>query len=71
MSTKVTLIRGDGIGPEVVDAAVRVTEATGANVTWDERDAGAGAISRHGAPLPESTTAPQALMRPCQAATST
>jgi isocitrate dehydrogenase (NAD+) len=55
MSTNVTLIRGDGIGPEVVDAAVRAIEATGAEITWDPRDAGAGAIPKHGAPLPEAT----------------
>jgi isocitrate dehydrogenase (NAD+) len=58
MSTKlthVTLIRGDGIGPEVVDAAVRAIEATGAGIVWDQQEAGAGAIPRHGAPLPEAT----------------
>src|SRR4051794_9706972 len=55
--TTVTLIRGDGIGPEVVDAAVRAIEATGAEIVWDPRDAGAGAIPKHGAPLPEATLA--------------
>lgn len=57
MATKVTLIRGDGIGPEVVDAAVRAIEATGAAIEWDPQDAGAGAIAKHGAPLPEATLA--------------
>jgi isocitrate dehydrogenase (NAD+) len=60
MSTKltlVTLIKGDGIGPEVVEAAVRAIEATGANIVWDPCDAGAGAIPKHGAPLPEATLA--------------
>jgi isocitrate dehydrogenase (NAD+) len=57
MSTKVTLIKGDGIGPEVVDAAVRAVEATGADIGWDTREAGAGAIPKHGAPLPEATLA--------------
>jgi isocitrate dehydrogenase (NAD+) len=57
MSTTVTLIRGDGIGPEVVDAAVRAIEATGAALTWEPRAAGAGAIASHGAPLPDSTVA--------------
>src|SRR3954447_20382837 len=57
MSTNVTLIRGDGIGPEVVDAAVRAVEATGAAITWEPAAAGAGAIPTHGAPLPESTIA--------------
>ena len=53
MSIPVTLIPGDGIGPEVVDAAVRAIEATGAEIDWEPRDAGAGAIPKHGAPLPE------------------
>jgi isocitrate dehydrogenase (NAD+) len=57
MATKVTLIRGDGIGPEVVDAAVRALDATGAALEWDTREAGAGAIPKHGAPLPEATVA--------------
>ncbi len=57
MATKVTLIRGDGIGPEVVDAAVRAIEATGAVIEWDPQDAGAGAVPIHGAPLPEATLA--------------
>lgn len=55
MPVKVTLIRGDGIGPEVVDAAVRVIEATGAAIEWQARDAGAGAIPKHGSPLPDET----------------
>ena len=55
--TKVTLIKGDGIGPEVVDAAVEVLEAVGAPIEWEEADAGAGAIDRQGAPLPEATLA--------------
>jgi isocitrate dehydrogenase (NAD+) len=55
MATKVTLIRGDGIGPEVVDAAVRAIEATGVSLDWDPQDAGAGAVPTHGAPLPQAT----------------
>jgi isocitrate dehydrogenase (NAD+) len=57
MSSRVTLVRGDGIGPEVVDAAVRAVEATGATIEWESMDAGAGAIPKHGAPLPEVTIA--------------
>ena len=57
MSTSVTLIKGDGIGPEVVEAAVLAVEATGAEISWDPQDAGAGAIPKHGAPLPEATLA--------------
>jgi len=65
MSTKVTLIKGDGIGPEVVDAAVRAIEATGAGIDWDVCEAGAGAIPRHGAPLPEATLASIRANRLC------
>jgi isocitrate dehydrogenase (NAD+) len=57
MPTKVTLIRGDGIGPEVVDAAVQAVEATGTAIEWDPQEAGAGAIPKAGAPLPEATLA--------------
>src|SRR5258708_7276275 len=57
MSSRVTLVRGDGIGPEVIDAAVRAVEATGATIEWESMDAGAGAIPKHGAPLPEVTLA--------------
>jgi isocitrate dehydrogenase (NAD+) len=52
---QVTLIHGDGIGPEVVDAAVRVVEAAGADVEWDEQVAGLTAIERGLEVLPEAT----------------
>lgn len=65
MSTNVTLIPGDGIGPEVVAAAVRAIDATGAGITWESRDAGAGAIPKHGAPLPEATVASIRANRLC------
>jgi isocitrate dehydrogenase (NAD+) len=65
MSTKVTLIRGDGIGPEVVDAAVQAVEATGAQIEWDPQLAGAGAIPQAGAPLPEATLASIRANRLC------
>ncbi|HSS39748.1 MAG TPA: isocitrate/isopropylmalate dehydrogenase family protein [Polyangia bacterium] len=55
MATRVTLIEGDGIGPEVVRAAVRAIEATGTSIDWDPRPAGAGAVVTHGAPLPSET----------------
>jgi len=55
MPTRVTLIRGDGIGPEVMDAAVRTIEATGVALDWEVMEAGAGAIPTHGAPLPDAT----------------
>ena len=34
---KVTVIRGDGIGPEIVDSTVRVLDATGVPIAWEER----------------------------------
>jgi isocitrate dehydrogenase (NAD+) len=55
MAHRVTLIPGDGIGPEVVEAARRVVEATGIDLAWDRQDMGAGAFSRLGDPLPAST----------------
>ena len=57
MAHRITLIPGDGIGPEVIDAARRVIEATGVEVEWDRQDMGAGAYSRSGDPLPPATLA--------------
>src|SRR4029079_3476831 len=54
MSThRVTLIPGDGVGPEICDAAVRVLEATGVGFDWDVQQGGEAAIKEHGTPLPE------------------
>ena len=47
---KGTLIAGDGIGPEVVSAAVRVLEATGVSFEWDSQMAGAMAAATEGTP---------------------
>ncbi|MFN8234055.1 MAG: isocitrate/isopropylmalate dehydrogenase family protein [Actinomycetota bacterium] len=55
MTHLVTLIPGDGIGPEVAQAARRVLEATGVDLGWIERPAGAGALASHGSLLPEET----------------
>jgi isocitrate dehydrogenase (NAD+) len=55
MSTQVTLIPGDGIGPEVVNAAVEVIEAAGAKLDWERAAAGAGAVATHGTPIPAQT----------------
>jgi isocitrate dehydrogenase (NAD+) len=52
---RVTLIPGDGIGPEVVEAAKRCIEATGVQIDWDRQDMGAGAFARLGDPLPAAT----------------
>jgi len=48
----VTLIPGDGIGPEVAAAAVRVLQATGIDLEWETELAGASAIGEFGTPLP-------------------
>lgn len=53
--TTVTLIRGDGIGPEIMEATVQMVEATGAPLEWDERPAGANAIAEYASPLPPDT----------------
>ncbi len=52
---RVVLIRGDGIGPEVSDAAQRCLEATGVRFEWVEALAGEQAIATYGTPLPEQT----------------
>jgi isocitrate dehydrogenase (NAD+) len=53
----VTLIPGDGVGPEICDAAVRVLEATGVQFDWDVRQAGENVIKEFGTPLPEHVLA--------------
>ncbi|MDX1438883.1 MAG: isocitrate/isopropylmalate family dehydrogenase [Rubricoccaceae bacterium] len=54
MPYPVTLIPGDGIGPEVISAAVQVIEATGVDFDWDEQHAGLGAFEATGDPLPQA-----------------
>jgi isocitrate dehydrogenase (NAD+) len=54
MPYRVTLIPGDGIGPEVTAAARRVLEATGVAFEWEIADAGASVMEKLGTPLPES-----------------
>jgi len=52
MTYTVTLIPGDGIGPEVVSAAVRVLQATGIGFEWETVQAGLVALGKEGMPLP-------------------
>jgi isocitrate dehydrogenase (NAD+) len=52
MTHRVTLIPGDGIGPEVAEAARRVLDATGVSFEWDRQDAGFEVWEREGDPLP-------------------
>ena len=71
MTTSAVLIRGDGIGPEVADAAVRVLDAAGADLEWSEQTAGVAALDAGlGEVLPARTleairTAGVALKGPC------
>jgi isocitrate dehydrogenase (NAD+) len=50
---RITLIPGDGIGPEVAEAARRVVDAAGVQVDWDVQQAGATVLDREGTPLPD------------------
>ncbi|MBA3272143.1 MAG: isocitrate/isopropylmalate dehydrogenase family protein [Acidobacteria bacterium] len=52
MTHRLTLIPGDGIGPEVTRAVLRVLEAAGFNAEWEEFSAGAAALAEHGTTLP-------------------
>jgi isocitrate dehydrogenase (NAD+) len=51
----VTLITGDGIGPEIAEAARRCIDATGADIKWDIMEAGVEVMERVGTPLPDAT----------------
>jgi isocitrate dehydrogenase (NAD+) len=53
MTYRVTLIPGDGTGPELVEATRRVLEATGVSFDWDVQEAGADVMDKYGTPLPE------------------
>src|SRR6478672_1209508 len=53
MTHRVTLIPGDGIGPELAEASRRVLDASGVDFEWETLDAGEGVIAEHGTPLPE------------------
>ena len=51
----VTLIKGDGIGPSIMDTAVKIIDATGVKINWEEAEAGMAAFDKHGTPLPDET----------------
>jgi isocitrate dehydrogenase (NAD+) len=51
----ITLIPGDGIGPEIVAATVRTLEATGVDIEWETHIIGAQALEKYGTTIPEST----------------
>ena len=50
-----TLVTGDGIGPEIAEAARRCIDATGVEINWDVVEAGSDVMEREGTPLPDST----------------
>ena len=50
---RVTLIKGDGIGPEISEAVVKIIEASGAQISWDVQTAGTDVIETEGVPLPQ------------------
>ena len=54
MGHQITLIPGDGIGPEVAAATVRAVEATGAKIDWEITNAGARALAETGMLLPDA-----------------
>jgi isocitrate dehydrogenase (NAD+) len=51
----ITLIAGDGVGPEIVEAARRCIDATGAGIKWEEAEAGTDVLERLGTVLPDAT----------------
>ena len=53
----VTLIPGDGIGPEVTEAAVQVVAATGAKIEWERMEAGSEVVMKYGTPVPDEVVA--------------
>lgn len=53
MAHNITLIPGDGIGPEIAAAMRRVVESTGVQIDWDVQEAGADVMDKYGTPLPE------------------
>ncbi len=61
--TPVTLIPGDGIGPEITEATVRVLAAAGASLDWDRQLGGVAAVNAVGTPIPDATLASIARTR--------
>jgi len=55
MGVPATLIPGDGIGPSITAATVRILEASGADIDWDPQVAGMAAVAKYGDPIPDST----------------
>jgi isocitrate dehydrogenase (NAD+) len=54
LAYKITLIPGDGTGPEITEATRRVIDATGVDIEWDVQDAGVDVMEKYGTPLPDA-----------------
>ncbi len=57
MAHEITLITGDGTGPELAEAARKCIDATGVDIQWDVQEAGVDVMERTGTPIPDSTLA--------------
>src|SRR5688500_16873883 len=55
MSIPITLIAGDGIGPSIADATVRILAAAGADIEWDRQEAGQAGVAKWKDPMPDAT----------------
>ena len=55
MSYKVTLIRGDGTGPELTEVTAKVLDSTGVKIDWEVMEAGIDIMEKEGTPLPDKT----------------
>ena len=53
----VTLIKGDGIGPSIMEEAVKIIDASGVKINWEQAEAGMAAYEKYGSPLPDETLA--------------
>ncbi len=53
MKHKITLIPGDGIGPEITDATIKVIQAAGVDIEWERFEAGTPAVEKFGSPVPD------------------
>lgn len=55
MGKIVTLIHGDGIGKDIIDATIKIIDVSGVNIIWDKQEAGLEAYKKYGNPLPDKT----------------
>ena len=51
---KITVLPGDGIGPEITEAVKKIIKAAGVEIEWEEVNAGVSVMERYGTPLPEN-----------------